>query len=127
MRWSKEASGKGIAVADASTSGHAAAEAPPRGGEHVRALVEPGHRVAAGEEQLRDEAGPRRDVEHRAAVVRHARDERPAPARVLAEREHGADAVVVAAERREQLGERGFWRSDTSTLPLLLLSLRACR
>ena len=117
MRWSKEASGNGIAVADASTSCDPAVEAPSRGGEHVRALVEPRHLVPAGEEPLRDEAGPGRDVEHGAAVVGHARDERPPPAWILAEREHGADAVVVAAERREQTAGVAFALGHARTLP----------
>ena len=73
------------------------AEAAPRDRQHVGALVEPGHAMAPGEQLLGDETGSGCDVEHRAAVARDARHQRPSPARVLAERQHRADPVVCRA------------------------------
>ena len=103
MRWSKARSGNGSDSADASTSSTRVAEPPPRLGEHLRALVDAGHLEATAQELRGDEPRPRRDVEDVSAVARQSRDEEAAPARVLSERERGADAVVRRPERREEL------------------------
>ena len=72
--------------------------------EHLGALVDPDDEaVLLAHELARDGGGARCDVEHgvgRPGV--DARDEEAAPARILAEREHGAPAVVARAERREE-------------------------
>ena len=57
---------------------------------------------AAADEQVGDEARPRRDVEDVPAVGGDARGEEAPPARVLAEGEHRADTVVGRSERLEQ-------------------------
>ena len=71
--------------------------------EHLGALVESRDREAAIEQSLGDEAGAGGDVEHVTAVGRQAVDEEPPPAGILAERQHGADAVVRRPEGGEQL------------------------
>ena len=84
-------------------------QARPRGAEHLRALVDPDHLDGvAPHERLRDQAGAGRDVEHALPRPRaDARHHRGAPARVLAEAERRAGAVVVARQAGEQL-ERPF-------------------
>ena len=73
-----------------------------RDGEHPWALVEPGDVESTTHELGGDEPRARCDVEDVPAVPRQAGDEEAAPERVLAEREHGADAVVRRSERGEQ-------------------------
>src|SRR5205085_9864386 len=79
-------------------------DAPPRLGQHLRALVEPDDGAAGSPDELdRGGRGSRRDVEDGVSWAgADARDEEPAPARILPEREQGAPAVVGRAERREQ-------------------------
>ena len=124
MRWSNEASGKGIVGRRRLDELDAVAEPPPRDGEHVGALVEPGDAVAAGEQLLRDEARSRRDVEHGAAVARDARHHRAAPARILAERQRRADPVVVRAEGCEERAGVGAALGHRLTLPCFSILAR---
>ena len=76
-----------------------------RGGEHILALVHADDRAPVGaDELLGHQAGASRDVEH--AVLGDGvdpRDEGAPPARILAEAEQRADAIVVAPEAREEL------------------------
>ena len=78
-------------------------ESPPRAREHLRALVDPGDAMPSATELGGDEPCSGRDVEHMSAAGREAGDEEPSPARVLAERERGPDAVVRGPEWREEL------------------------
>jgi hypothetical protein len=100
---------------------HAAAEAVPRHGEHLRALVEAGHLESAAQELGRDEPGAGRDVED-VPAGRQARHEEASPEWVLTERECGSDAIVRRSERGEEragvaspLGH-GFYSGRVSTL-----------
>ena len=72
--------------------------------EHRLALVDPDDRAAVPAHERRgDHPGPGRDVQH--AVLRSGLDRgdhRAPPARVLAEAQGRADAVVVARQAREQ-------------------------
>ena len=72
MRWSKDAFGERKIGRRRLHEVDPVAESPPRDGQHLGTLVEPGHAVAAGEQLLGDEACPGCDVEHRAAVARDA-------------------------------------------------------
>ena len=74
-------------------------------GEHLRALVDPDDRAAVAAGELdRDGRGPGGDVEHGVAGPGlDARDEKRAPARVLAEAEQARVAIVRLRERREEL------------------------
>ena len=117
VRWSNEASGNGIVGRRRLDELDPVTEPPPRDGEHVRALVEPGDAVSLGEQLLGDEPRPRRDVEHRAAVARDARHHRAAPARVLTERQRRADPVVGAGAEGGAKSARA-WVSALRTLPL---------
>ena len=71
-------------------------------GQHLGAAIDSRDLVPVADELGGDQPRSRRDVEHVAARW-DARDEEPSPARILAERERGADAVVGRPERREQL------------------------
>ena len=87
----------------AASSGERARRAARRG-QHLGALVEPDHRDAvAAHEIARDHPGPGRHVEDplAGAGVERRHHRRP-PARVLAEAQRGADAVVVARQAGEQ-------------------------
>ena len=76
--------------------------------EHLGALVDADDvAVLLARELERDRCGAGRDVEHRVERLDvEPRDEEPAPARVLPERQDVRPAVVVAAERCEQCGLR---------------------
>src|SRR5262245_49851374 len=75
-----------------------------RDGEHLGALVERDDRAAVAADELAcDEPGAGGDVEHRVVGADvEPRDEEAPPARVLAEGEERAVAVVGGTERREQ-------------------------
>ena len=79
-------------------------DAAPALVEHLGALVDADDEAVLLAHQLtRDSGRACRDVEHR--VRRRGvdpRDEEPAPARVLAERQHRAPAFVGRAKRREE-------------------------
>ena len=95
--------GKGKLLGAGLDERYAVPEAALRDLEHLEALVEPGDPESSPDELGRDEPRSRGDVEDATAVHRQAGDEEAAPARVLAERERRADAVVRGAERGEQL------------------------
>src|SRR6266699_2554503 len=73
--------------------------------EHLRALVDADDRAAVLAEQLPcDRARAGRDVENFVArACLDSRDEKPAPLRVLSERKQPGVALVVGAERGEEL------------------------
>ena len=77
--------------------------------EHRLALVEADDLAAAAADQReRHHPGPRRDVEHALAGTRiDRRDQCPAPARILAEAQHGAHPVVLRAAGRRTARARG--------------------
>ena len=124
MRWSNDASAKGSASADASTSSTRSPKRRRATGEHLGALVEPRHAVAAARA-----AAPRRGRfrSRRRARVPPSRgtrdDEEPAPARVLAERQRRADAVV-ASGRAARRAARAWRRRSDIAYPASSLSWR---
>ena len=79
--------GKGQRVGRSLDEGDARWKSASCLGEHLRALVEADNGAACSREKLASDcAGTRGDVEHRVPRTRlDARDEEPAPARVLAE------------------------------------------
>jgi hypothetical protein len=99
-------------------------------GEHLRTLVDPDDAAPGTAHELdRDRRGPGGDVKHAVVLPRFdARDEEPAPARVLAEREEAAVTVVRLAEGREQTarlrvpGGNGLGHSGESKLGSVGLS-----
>ena len=118
MRWSNEASANGSDSADACDELDAAVEAGLRGGEHVRALIEPRDAMPAGA----GAASATRPVPVAtsstcppSAGMRETRN--APPAWVLAEREDGADPVVARAERREQRERVAAARRSPSLYP----------
>ena len=78
------------------------AEATVGDRQHLGALIDAGHLESPPQELRRDQPRPGRHIED-VAAARQARDEEAAPARVLSQRERGADAVVRRPERGEQL------------------------
>ena len=80
----------------------ALAEAATCDGEHLRALVQPGHVESTPQELGRDESGARGDVQHVPAGWEPGHEE-ATPARILAERENRAYAVVRRPQGSEEL------------------------
>jgi len=85
---------------------HVYLEPVARDREHLLALVEPGYAEAAAHELGGHQAGSCCDIEDMPIVGKTRCEEAP-PARILAEREHGVDAVVRGAERCEELAGVG--------------------
>lgn len=96
----------GVSLLELDPVGKAGAHrARPADREHLGALVDTDDRAARPADELdRDSGSSCRDVEDGVARLRgEAGDEKPAPARILPERQEGGIAVVGRAERREQL------------------------
>jgi RibD C-terminal domain len=78
------------------------AEATAGDRQHLGAQIHSGHLKSPPQQRRRDQPRPGGHVEH-VTAARQARDQEATPARVLSQRQRGADAVIRRPQRGEQL------------------------